>query len=232
MGATAALLTAFYMARLVAMTFFGENRTGAEERKHLHEAPLIMTGPLLVLGVLSIAGGALNSPKWKWLEHWFTPNRLESWLHPLTAAGARIEQGLGTAIRPQEGATEHMLVALAIVIAALGLTLGAVTTLKARTVPAHDAPAERGLWKVLYNKYYVDELYERYLVRPLVSLSRMVLWKGIDQRVIDEGGVNGSAGLSRALGWLGSRLQTGQVGVYVVLFVVGALYVLGMVAWR
>jgi len=232
MGATAALLTAFYMARLVVMTFFGENRTGAEERKHLHEAPFIMTGPLLVLGILSIAGGALNSPKWKWLEHWFTPYRLESWLHPLTSAGARIAQGLGTTIRPQEGATEHALVALAIVIAVLGLALGVATTLKARTVPAHDAPAEAGLWKVLYNKYYVDELYERYIVRPVVSLSRVLLWKGIDQGVIDGGGVNGSAALSRALGWLGSRLQTGQVSVYVVLFVVGALYVLGMVAWR
>jgi len=59
-----------------------------------------------------------------------------------------------------------------------------------------------------------------------------VLWKSIDQGVIDEGGVNGAAGLSRALGWIGSRMQSGQIGVYMVLFVVGAVYVLGMVAWR
>jgi NADH-quinone oxidoreductase subunit L len=60
MGVIAALLTAFYMARLMAMTFFGDNRTGDAERSHLHEAPWIMTGPLLVLGVLSLIGGALN----------------------------------------------------------------------------------------------------------------------------------------------------------------------------
>jgi NADH-quinone oxidoreductase subunit L len=232
MGATAALLTAFYMARLVVMTFFGENRTGAEEQKHLHEAPFIMTGPLLVLGVLSFAGGTLNSPKWEWLQRWVTPYRLESWLHPVTSAGAKVEQGLGTAVTPPAPATEHGLLILAVAIAVVGLALGAWVTLRGRPVPAHDAPAERGFWKVVYHKYYVDELYDRFIVRPLVGLSRVVLWKGIDQGVIDGAGVNGSAGLSRALGWLGSRLQSGQVGLYVVLFLVGALYVLGMVAWR
>ncbi len=85
---------------------------------------------------------------------------------------------------------------------------------------------------MVYNKYYVDELYDHYIVQPLVRFSRAVLWQGIDQGLIDGAGVNGAAGLSQALGWLGSRLQTGQVGVYVVLFLVGALYVLGMVAWR
>jgi NADH-quinone oxidoreductase subunit L len=105
-------------------------------------------------------------------------------------------------------------------------------TLKARTVPARQALPEHGFWKVLYHKYYIDELYDRYLVRPLVDLSRAVLWKTVDQKVIDGAGVNGIAGVSRVLGWLGSRLQTGQVGVYVVLFLVGALCVLGMVAWR
>jgi NADH-quinone oxidoreductase subunit L len=99
-------------------------------------------------------------------------------------------------------------------------------------VPAHDAAPERGVWNVLYHKYYIDELYDRYIVQPLVSLSRVVLWRSVDQGVIDRGAVNGAAGLSQALGWLGSRLQSGQVGVYVVLFLVGALYVLGMVAWR
>ena len=85
---------------------------------------------------------------------------------------------------------------------------------------------------MLYHKYYVDELYDAAVVRPLEGFSRVVLWKKVDQGLIDGAAVNGSAGLSRALGWLGSRLQTGQVGVYVVIFLVGALYVLGMAAWR
>ena len=230
MGATAALLTAYYMARLIAMTFFGENRTGEKERAHLHEAPWIMTGPLLVLGALSIAGGWLNLPEFA--ERLFTPNRLELWLRPLTTAGASIAEKMGTAAHAPEGSTETTLLILAIALAVIGLVLGWTSTLKAPIVPAHDAQPERGLWKLIYNKYYVDELYDRYIVQPLVSLSRTVLWKAVDQGTIDGGGVNGVAGLSRALGWLGSRLQTGQVGVYVVLFLVGALYVLGMMAWR
>jgi NADH-quinone oxidoreductase subunit L len=230
MGATAALLTAFYMARLIAMTFFGENRSGAREAEHLHEAPWIMTAPLLVLGVLSIGGGAINSPEW--LQDWLTPNRLERWLHPLTSAGARIAVGLGTSAAAPEGSAEQALIALAIVIAVAGLVLGGMVTRRAKTVPAHDASPERGFWKVLYNKYYVDELYDRIIVKPLIGFSRRVLWNTVDQGVIDGAAVNGSAGLSRALGWIGSRLQSGQVGVYVVFFLVGALYVLGMVAWR
>ena len=119
------------------------------------------------------------------------------------------------------------------VTGAAAVTSGAATgaVLKNPQTPAHDAPAERGLWKVLYNKYYVDELYDRYIVQPLVGFSRVVLWRSVDQGVIDGAGVNGAANLSRALGWIGSRIQTGQVGLYVVLFVVGAVYVLGMVAW-
>ncbi len=230
MGAVAALLTAFYMARLVALTFFGENRTGEEERKHLHEAPWIMTGPLLVLGLLSVAGGWLNLPE---LTPWLgQTERLHHWLEPVTALGDRVAETLGTrAVLPEHG-TELNLVGLAILIAVVGLAFGAWATARARTVRAHDAPADVGFWKVLSHKYYIDELYDWAIVRPLEAFSRVVLWKKVDQGVIDGGGVNGAANLSRALGWLGSRMQTGQVGVYVVLFLVGAIYVLGMVAWR
>jgi NADH-quinone oxidoreductase subunit L len=207
MGAVAALLTAFYMARLVAMTFFGANRTGEAERPHLHEAPWIMTGPLLVLGVLSVVGGWLNLPEFA--HSLGATERLHHWLEPVTA-----------------------LVALAVALALLGLALGWFTTLKGPILDAHHAAPETGFWKVLNNKYYVDELYDRVIVDPLTRFSRTFLWKTVDQGVIDGAGVNGSAWLSRALGSLGSRLQSGQVGVYVVLFLVGALFVLGGISWR
>jgi NADH-quinone oxidoreductase subunit L len=230
MGATAALLTAFYMARLVAMTFFGANRTGEAERKHLHEAPWSMTGPLLALGVLAVAGGWLNLPEF---AHTLgTPGLLHHWLEPVLAAGIRVSDGLGTLATLPHGSTETTLIALAVAIAVLGLVLGAVVTLKAKTVPAHDALAEQGLWKVLYHKYYVDELYDRAVVQPLVAFSRAVLWRSVDQGAIDEAAVNGAARFSSALGWLGSRLQSGQLTTYVTLFLVGVLYVLGMVSWR
>jgi NADH-quinone oxidoreductase subunit L len=230
MGVLAAFLTAYYMARLITMTFFGENRTGAREREHLHESPAIMTVPLLALGFLSIVGGWLNLPEF---AGGLGPTAgLHHWLEPVLAAGDRAAQGLGTVPAMPEGNAETALIAVAVLIAVTGLAIGYLFTGRAKTVPAREAVPETGLWKVLYQKYYVDELYDRYIVQPIVTFSRRVLWKGIDQGVIDGAGVNGIAAVSRALGWLGSRLQSGQVGVYVVLFLVGALYVLGMVAWR
>ncbi|HWA15164.1 MAG TPA: proton-conducting transporter membrane subunit, partial [Gemmatimonadales bacterium] len=231
MGSVAALLTAFYMMRLMYMTFFGENRTGEEEKGHLHEAPWIMTGPLVILGVLSIFGGWLNLPE-VLPSMGFTHEFLHHWLEPITGPGVTAGTGLGTIPELPDHHTELVLIGVASLIAVTGLVLGWILTRRSTIVPAHDAPAETGFWKVLYNKYYVDELYDSAIVKPLVAFSRRVLWKTVDQGVIDGAGVNGTAGLSRALGWIGSRLQSGQVGVYVVFFLVGVIYVLGMVAWR
>ena len=215
-GVVSALLTAFYMARLIAMTFLGDNRTGAEERPHLHEAPWIMTGPLLVLGILSVIGGAINLPSFVGGHH-----GLEQWLEPVLEPATRFVQ-----LEMPHGSTELALVGGAILIGVVGLVLGIRWTL-ARPIPvAREAPAETGLGLVLNRKYFVDELYDAVIVRPLVWLSRVVLWKGVDQGVVDGAAVNGTAKLSRGLGWLGSRLQTGQVGVYVVLFLVGAIWIL------
>jgi len=230
MGATAALLTAFYMARLVAMTFFGQNRTGEKEREHLHEAPWIMTGPLLILGALTVFGGWLNLPEFG--HSLGKPELMHHWLEPVLAAGDKVSEGLGTLATLPHGSTETTLLGVAIAIAVLGLVLGTVVTLKARTVPAHDAAEEQGFWKVLYHKYYVDELYDHAIVQPLIWLSSAILWKKVDQGAIDGAGVNGSARFSAALGWLGSRLQSGQLTTYVTLFLVGVVYVLGMVSWR
>ena len=215
-GLAAALLTAFYMTRMMLYTFHGPNRTGEQERAHLHEAPAVMTGPLVVLGVLSLLGGVLNLPTLigggAWLEHWLTP----------------VTQGSAAYLPAAEAApgTEWALIAVAVVIAVAGI-VGAVRLLDpAALVPARQAPAETGFGKVLANKWYVDELYDRVVVRPLTWCSRVILWKGIDQGVIDGAGVNGSAGLARAAGWVGSKLQTGEVGFYVVLFVLGVTLVL------
>jgi len=218
MGALAALLTAFYMARLMAMTFFGENRTGAREREHLHEAPWIMTGPLLVLGILSVVGGLLNLPTF------FPAGRhhlLDGWLEPVIEPSKQFLK-----LEPPHGATETMLIGLAIATALVGLYFGYRLTLAKPIPTAHDAPPERGIWKLLNRKWYVDELYDEFIVTPLVSLSRIFLWKTVDQGLIDGVGANGSAWLSRKLGWLGSRLQTGEVGIYVILFLLGAAWIL------
>jgi NADH-quinone oxidoreductase subunit L len=93
-------------------------------------------------------------------------------------------------------------------------------------VPARDAPAEVGWAKVLNRKYYVDEIYDAAIVQPLIRLADRVFWKTVDQAVIDGAGVNGLARLSRFVGWLGSRMQSGSVGAYVLMFVFGVLVVL------
>ena len=217
MGVAAALLTAFYMTRLMLYTFHGPNRTGERERAHLHEAPWVMTGPLVVLGALSLAGGVLNLPELVGGKPW-----LEHWLAPVTALADRMRP-----VVELSAAVEWTLVGGAVLVAALGIA-GAVRLLRPEAlVPARLAPPETGLGRVLWKKWYVDEIYDAAIVRPIHWLAREVLWKTIDARLVDGLLVNGSATAFRALGWLGSRLQTGEVGFYVALFVVGVLLVVG-----
>jgi NADH-quinone oxidoreductase subunit L len=216
MGLVASLLTAFYMTRLMLYTFHGPNRTGEQERAHLREAPWVMTGPLVVLGALSAIGGVLNLPALMGGSE-----RLERWLAPVTEAGS--------ALRPAAAVstgTEWTLIGIAVVVALAGV-FGAVQLLRpASLVPARLAPAETDFARVLWKKWYVDEIYDAVIVRPIQWLSREVLWQIVDVRLVDGAGVNGAAALSRALGWIGSRLQTGELGFYVVAFVAGVLVVL------
>jgi len=217
MGIAAALLTAFYMTRLMLYTFHGPNRTGDQARTHLHEAPWVMTAPLVVLGVLSVVGGAFNLP-----ELVDGKASLQHWLAPVSALAGRMRP-----VVELSKAVEWMLVGGAVVVAALGI-VGAVRQLHPETlVPARLAPSETGLGRLLWKKWYVDEIYDAVIVRPVQWLAREVLWKTIDVRLVDGLLVNGSATASRALGWLGSRLQTGEVGFYVALFVIGVLLVVG-----
>ncbi|HET8650089.1 MAG TPA: NADH-quinone oxidoreductase subunit L [Gemmatimonadales bacterium] len=219
MGLIAALITAYYMARLMAMTFHGETRTSETERSHLHDAPLTMTGPLVVLAFLSLVGGVINLPAFigggAGLEHW---------LEPVTAPAAEFFR-----LQVAEGATEWLLIGAAVVIGLLGLVWGYLATVRRQIVPAREAQPDVGLASLVFHKYYIDEIYDALVVRPLVWLSRVVLWRGVDQGLIDGVAVNGSARLSRGLGWVGSRLQSGQVGFYVILFMIGALWILRVV---
>jgi NADH-quinone oxidoreductase subunit L len=221
LGLATAFLTAIYMTRMMLYTFHGPNRTGAEEEKHLHEAPWVMTGPLVVLGVLSAIGGWLNLPT---LLPLGKTERLAHWLDPVVGASAKRLAGAGVG---GSATTEEALIGLAVVIAVAGIALAYSKLKPASLVPKDQSPPETGFEKILAEKYYVDEGYDRVIVHPTYVVSKNFLWRFIDAGVIDGLFVNGSAKLARGLGWLGSRLQTGSVGVYAWILVVGVLAVVG-----
>ncbi|HEX6533811.1 MAG TPA: NADH-quinone oxidoreductase subunit L [Gemmatimonadaceae bacterium] len=229
LGLAGALLTAIYMTRMMLYTFHGPNRTGEKEREHLHEAPWTMTGPLVVLGVLSALGGALNLPAFLHLPVGWTGG-LDRWLHPVVGEAAlRITHGVAPEVAP---GTEWTLVGLAVAIAVAGIVYAVVRLDPARLVPKREAAPETGVARVLENKYYVDEAYDDVVVTPTVELSRNLLWKGIDVGLIDGLFVNGSAWVARGFAAVGSWLQTGQVGTYAWAIVIGVLVVLGAITFR
>jgi NADH-quinone oxidoreductase subunit L len=232
-GIAAAFLTAVYMTRLMLYTFHGPNRTGERERSYLREAPWIMTGPLVVLGVLSAFGGWLNLPEVITDMIPLGPTaRLEHWLEPvLGVPGERVALAASHEA-PPSATTEELLIGLAVLVAIAGIAFAWYRLKPERVVPKREARPEEGFDLVLANKYYVDEGYDRALVRPTYQLSRNFLWRFVDNGVIDGLFVNGSAAIARAFGWIGSRLQTGAVGTYAWVLVVGVLAVLGAVTLR
>jgi NADH-quinone oxidoreductase subunit L len=241
LGLAAAFMTAVYMTRMMLYTFHGPNRTGDREREHLREAPWIMTGPLVVLGVLSVFGGWFNLPA---LLPLGPVGALEHWLEPVVGQSAlRITGG---PIEATHG-TEYALIGAAVVIALAGIALAFARLKPGALVPAAQAPAEHGFERVLANKYYVDEAYDAAVVEPVVGVSRGLLWRGVDVGLIDRltrllvqskdddaavGSVPMGGWLTRAVGYLGSQFQSGRVGTYAWVLVVGVLFVLGAFSFR
>ncbi len=228
LGLAAALMTAIYMTRMMLYTFHGPNRTGDAERPHLKEAPWVMTGPLVVLGVLSLAGGWLNLPL---ITGWLGPTELlHHWLEPVVGAGAAIvTHGEAPHLSHR---TEYALIGTAILIALAGIVFAIVRLKPAALHAAKDAPAEHGIGRILLDKWYVDEAYDKAVVQPTLGVSKNLLWKGVDVGLIDGLLVNGSALLARALGWMGSQLQSGRVGTYAWVLLIGVLGVLGAFSIR
>ena len=167
MAAVGALMTSFYMFRLTYLTFYGASRMDAHTAEHVHESPMVMVAPLLVLAFLSIVGGLILG---------FPPEN--GWLHgflgPVVGGGAEHEAGAGMVI---------LLMSIAIVIALLGW--GLAHFLYAVSPMTAEGWAERfsGAYRVLLNKYYMDELYDLLFVEPLKRLGALLDW--FDRTVID-----------------------------------------------
>jgi NADH-quinone oxidoreductase subunit L len=227
-GLFTALLTAIYMTRMMLYTFHGPSRTGEAEQSHLREAPWVMTLPLIVLGILSAVGGWLNIPELMrvlgppgWLHHWLDP--------VVSAPSLALTGGQAQHLEPR---TEYALIIGAVAIAVLGIFFAVVRLKPARVVPKDQAAPERGLARVLANKWYVDELYDRVIVQPVVRVSRRLLWTVTDSWLIDGLIVNGSAKLMALFGRIGSYAQTGSASTYAWAIVIGVLVVLGAFTLR
>jgi NADH-quinone oxidoreductase subunit L len=213
-GAIGALMTAFYMFRAVFMTFHGESRV--EEGVHVHESPGVMVVPLCVLGVLSVMGGWIGLPI---IEG---ANRFKEFLGPVFA-GIGHGEGAGHGAEHAIGFEVTMMV-VSMGIAVVGIVVAWWLYVKAPGVAGKLGERLAGLYRIVYNKYFVDEAYDAVFVQPIKN-SSFFLWRGIDDKVID-GAVNGSAAVMRGGSGVLRRLQTGLLQGYALWIVGGVLGVL------
>jgi NADH-quinone oxidoreductase subunit L len=201
-GLLTALLTAFYMGRLVFLTFFGSFRGGQAAEPHVHESPWTMRGPLILLAVGSALGGFVAVPQL---------------VEPVFR------------LAPEGGHPVPWLPLLATVNALVGIAAAFYAYLIYPDLPARVSSALAPLARVLEAKYYFDTAYGG-LTSWLVRASETLLWKGMDTAVID-GAVNGGARLVEGLGQRVRLAQTGFVRVYALLILAGAVAILGYMLW-
>jgi NADH-quinone oxidoreductase subunit L len=211
-GLLAAILTSFYMFRLILLTFYGTPRYD-EHHVHVHESPKNMTVPLMILALLSIVGGWFAFPALLGGKDYFA-----DFLSPVFASAehASVEEA-------------HSLELILSGVAVAAALVGFIVAMRMYGKGAKRGTSE-GLHKLLYNKYYVDELYHAVFVTPLVWLSRNILWKVVDEGAID-GAINGLADSVAAVGDTVRHTQSGNTRSYAVWVIIGAIVVVAIIFW-
>jgi NADH-quinone oxidoreductase subunit L len=202
LGILGAAMTAFYMFRLYATTFLGKFRGTEDQEHHLHESPIAMTIPLILLAIASAIAGAIGVPEILGGHHWL---------------GTHLTSIVGTPHTSNlSHNTEWLLMGISVTVALIAVII-AVSIYRKKT----DEVPTNGLGKVLFNKWYVDELYETVIIKPLDTLAAF-LKNTIEKNVID-GAVNGSGKLVQ----YGARqirlIQSGQVGYYILFMVLSII---------
>ena len=254
MGVITAFITSFYMFRLWFLTFFGEYRGGAgEEPAHaehaghgthlgqddsqagapaphghggIHESPKLMLVPLVLLAVLSVIGG--------WIGY---HNTFEHFLAPVFQAGVTAampaeagQAGASTESHAEAGATETLLLGISIAAAVAGFLLAWLLYHRRPALPQKIADALDGFYEAVVNKYYVDELYAILFVTPLIDGSTKLLWRGIDQNIIDAA-VDNSAEGAREISDTVRHMQSGNLRSYAGWMAAGAAGVIAYMVW-
>jgi len=199
-ASVASIMTAFYMFRLMFLTFSNTFRGTEEQKHHLHESPALITFPLIILAILATIGGLISIPEHSWLNQY---------LIPILPKLATAEHHLGM--------TEYTLMTIAVIGGLAGIVVALVKYKKQNTVPEEDSEIT-GMAKVLYNKYYVDEFYTALIVKPINGLSKFFrdyIETGISSLVFGLGKV------TNELSFQGRKLHNGSIGFYLFAFVIG-----------
>jgi NADH-quinone oxidoreductase subunit L len=219
-------LTAFYMFRALFLAFHGASRVEPAREPHVRESGRKMTGPLVILAFFSVVAGYVSLPKaWgggEWFHHY---------LQPVFASSAAVLSSI--AVRPTPAPAGGLAVmAMSLVVAGAGILLAYLCYLKFTKLPEGLAERFSGLYRVLVNKYYVDEFYHWLVVRPISRGSERILWRVMDVAAIDGLMVNGSAVLTAGAGNLLRRIQSGNLRSYAAWVLLGAVLWLGYVLAR
>jgi len=211
LGMLAAMMTAYYMFRVVFITFHGTYRG----KGHPHESPALMTIPLIVLAALSILGGFIGIP-----EVFGGHHALNAFLEPILLKS----QALQTSIYELSHQNEIILMGVAVFIACIGITMAWFGYKKYNA-----ADTSKGIAKFAEDKWYIDELYNKVIVKPLFSLSKWV------EKIIEKAGIDGIVNGVGRLIQVGSTkirlLQSGLVGFYLFMFVLGIILLFALQMW-
>ncbi|MEK7307629.1 MAG: proton-conducting transporter membrane subunit, partial [Nitrospirota bacterium] len=214
LATTAALLTAFYSWRLIFMTFHGKFRGTHEQEHHLHESPRIITVPLMFLAVGAVAAGWVGIPPLL-MEH---GDRIGEFLAPVLGH----PHGEGT------HAEEMMVMGMSIFVAVAGWFIAYQMYVKRTELPQKIGAKFQAIYQLLYNKYWVDELYSKTIVQPVLKASDKIILGFFDGRII-EGVVNGLPQLVGAFSERLRKMQTGVFSFYGLIMVLGALVIISAV---
>jgi NADH-quinone oxidoreductase subunit L len=213
-GVITAMLTSFYMFRMMYLTFWGKFRGTHEQEHHLHESPASMTIPLIVLAVLSIVAGFIGVPHVLWGHH-----ELNVYLTPVFEASHKV---MGE--HELSHSTEWLLMGLSVGGALIAMAYAYSRYVKGAHVPVADTEERPALAGLSYNKFYVDELYDAIIRKPLDALS-VFFYKVVDRLGID-GIVNGLGKSTVEASKSFRLLQAGNVGFYIFMMVAGIIAIL------
>jgi len=212
-GFITAGMTAFYMFRMFFLVFFGKSKVEEKVKPHIHEGPRSMTIPLIILAILSVMGGWIGIP-----HALGGKNQLGKFLSVVFEKGHEAHQAIHSA------PAEYLLMILSVLVVLIGISIAHLFYISRPELPKNLAQRYKGPYKVLLNKYYVDEFYNLAFVQPFMKLA-IWFFKFIDVAIID-GFANGSAFMVGWISGVARKIQTGYTRNYALSLLLGAVVIL------